>query len=142
MKKLFFEKLLVLVVFCSALVFFASGCVNDEGKIGVANDDLTAASDGDTVLKNDTGEMAQNDNSTTNVNDKDAYPAIDESGEVNDADQANQGSCGNKVVDSGEICDGTTKQCSEINPNSYSSGTANCNAHAVLELLKNQEIKL
>jgi len=34
--------------------------------------------------------------------------------------------CGNSKVDEGELCDGGTKPCTEIDPEKYSTGTANC----------------
>ncbi|HQB09506.1 MAG TPA: DUF1566 domain-containing protein [bacterium] len=47
--------------------------------------------------------------------------------EENKNDEENQLLCGNKTVDSGEICDGGAKECLEID-SQYSGGIATCNS--------------
>ena len=52
--------------------------------------------------------------------------AMDTDTDTDPSDSGSESSCGNRVVDEGEVCDGNAKDCSEINPNS--TGFAYCKA--------------
>ncbi len=50
----------------------------------------------------------------------------DSSTDDEETDDEETGDCGNNIVETGEICDGGLKNCTEINPALYISGKAKC----------------
>ena len=61
---------------------------------------------------------------TVTPDDQPDTEAVDTDTNTDPSDSGSESSCGNRVVDAGEVCDGNAKDCSEINPNS--TGFAYC----------------
>ncbi len=91
------------IAFLLSLLLLAS-CENGNKRI---IGDADTASDGDTLLNDETTD--QSDGSDLTVTDAD-FTAT----------------CGDSIVNGGEVCDGEVKNCVDIDPLSYTAGKAKC----------------
>lgn len=82
------------------MILFGTGCDDSKTK-KPANDSNNDTSDTDSVTDAENGDAETPDGEET-------------------------GDCGNNIVETGEICDGGLKNCTEIDPKLYISGKAKC----------------
>lgn len=94
----------IMIILPTALLLVLTAC--EEGNKRIIADTDTA-SDGDTLLEDENSDQSEGADST-----------------VTDADFT--ATCGDSIVNGGEICDGGLKNCVEIDPLSYTGGKAKC----------------